>query len=119
MTTKRPDLYAILEIPPSATQAEISHAYRSLLRRHHPDTRQTGDNARATASDAALQQILAAYTVLRHPARRADYDREAKPRIHPAPAQSPQPPRHDRAYRQPPVVAGPVYWQSAPAPPAP
>jgi hypothetical protein len=34
MTTERPDLYAILGITPHATQAEISHAYRALLRRH-------------------------------------------------------------------------------------
>ena len=39
MTTKRIDLYAILGVPPDATLAEIGHAYRSLLRRHHPDTR--------------------------------------------------------------------------------
>jgi len=36
MTTKRLDPYAVLGVPPSATQAEISHAFRALLRRHHP-----------------------------------------------------------------------------------
>src|SRR4030095_13045867 len=44
MTTERPDLYAILGLAPSATQAEISHAYRSLLRQHHPDTRAPSTN---------------------------------------------------------------------------
>jgi len=31
MTTERADLYATLGVRPSATQAEISHAYRALL----------------------------------------------------------------------------------------
>jgi molecular chaperone DnaJ len=71
MTSKRPDLYAILEVSPHATQAEIGHAYRSLLRRHHPDTRAPVDESHSASSDAALQLILAAYTVLR--------DRPAEP----------------------------------------
>ena len=79
MTTERPDLYAILGVAPSATQAEISHAYRAMLRRHHPDTRDPADEAQSAMSDAALQQVLAAYTVLGDPTRRADYDRQAKP----------------------------------------
>ena len=53
--TKRPDLYAILEVPPSATQAEISHAYRALLRRHHPDTRAPDHESQSAASDTTLQ----------------------------------------------------------------
>ena len=119
MTSERPDLYAILDVSPHATQDEISHAYRSLLRRHHPDTRAPSDESQSALSDAALEQVLAAYTVLRHPARRAHYDRDAKPRIHQAPEQSPPQPKPNRAYGQPPIVAGPVYWQRAPAPHAP
>jgi hypothetical protein len=38
MTTRRPDLYAMLGARPSATRAEIGNAYRALFRRHHPDT---------------------------------------------------------------------------------
>jgi len=68
MTSKRPDLYAILEVSPHAIQAEIGHAYRSLLRRHHPDTRAPVDESHSDSSDAALQLILAAYPVLRDPA---------------------------------------------------
>ena len=51
------DLYAVLGLSRDATQAEISHAYRVLLRRHHPDTR-TRQTARSAPPDAALQQIL-------------------------------------------------------------
>jgi len=110
MTTKRPDLYAILGVRPSATPAEISHAYRALLRRHHPDTRTTDDETQDATSDTTLQQVLAAYTVLRDPARRADYDRETRPRAH-------QAPRHQQHARndygvpvQLPIIAGPVRW---------
>jgi curved DNA-binding protein CbpA len=34
-----PDPYLVLGVPPTATQAEITHAYRTHLRAHHPDTR--------------------------------------------------------------------------------
>ena len=78
MTTPT-DLYAILGLNRNATRAQISHAYRTLLRRYHPDTRTPGDRSRNTASDAILQQVLAAYAVLRDPARRADYDRHLTP----------------------------------------
>ncbi|HZC54073.1 MAG TPA: J domain-containing protein [Mycobacterium sp.] len=77
MTTEQPDLYAMLAVAPSATQAEISHAYRALLRQHHPDTRAPDDESRSAMSDTTLQQVLAAYTVLHDPAGRADYDRVA------------------------------------------
>ncbi len=33
------DYYAILELPQSATEEEIKHAYRVLARRYHPDSR--------------------------------------------------------------------------------
>ena len=111
MTSKRPDLYAILEVSPEATQAEIGHAYRSLLRRHHPDTRAPVDESHSDSSDAALQLILAAYPVLRDPARRAHYDREVRRRSQPPPRKPPPPLNQHRAYDQPPIVAGPVYWQ--------
>lgn len=110
MTTNRPDLYAILNVPPSATAAEISHAYRALLRRHHPDTRACDDESHNAASDTTLQQVLTAYTVLHDPARRADYDRTRT--RHPQ-AHQPQQPRTDHnphPQPQPPIVAGPVRW---------
>jgi len=109
MTTKQPDLYAILGVSPTATPAEISHAYRALLRRHPPDTRVSDDKSHGAGSDMALQQVLAAYTVLRDPARRADYDQETTPPRHPARRRQQAPNDHD-AYDQPPIVAGPVRW---------
>ena len=115
MTTERADLYATLGVRPSATQAEISHAYRALLRRYHPDTRPDDESQNAT-SDAALQHVLAAYTVLSDPARRADYDRERTPPSGPAPRESQQVLNEHSAYRQPPIVVGPVRWHRGPYP---
>jgi curved DNA-binding protein CbpA len=121
--TKRPDLYAILGVPPSATQAEISHAYRALLRRHHPDTRDPHDELQRAVSDAALQQVLAAYTVLHDPDRRAAYDQEneppAPPPARPARRRSQHAPNRHGEYGQQPIIAGPVRWHRARHPPAP
>jgi DnaJ-class molecular chaperone len=110
MTTERPDLYAVLGVPSTATQAEISHAYRAQLRHHHPDTRAAADETQGAVSDARLQDVLAAYWVLRDAARRADYDREARPRTSPARRRPQQAPDHDRPYSEPPIIAGPVRW---------
>jgi curved DNA-binding protein CbpA len=114
MTNELPDLYAILGVPPHASQTEISHAYRALLRRHHPDTRAPADESQSALSDAALQQVLAAYTMLGDPARRADYDKQVGPRSYPA-ARRPQQRRNRYdAHAQLPIVAGPVRWHSLP-----
>jgi DnaJ-class molecular chaperone len=75
------DHYAILGVDPDATDAQITHAYRVLLRRHHPDTRDVAatDGDQAATEDTRLQYVLAAYTVLHDPRRRADYDRYRRP----------------------------------------
>ena len=72
MARQNPDPYLVLGVSPAATQADITHAYRTRLRAHHPDTRHRP--ASQTADDD-LRQVLAAYNLLRDPARRADYDR--------------------------------------------
>lgn len=64
------DPYRVLGVSPSATQAQIVHAYRARLRAHHPDTR----NAPSPGDDEELRQVLAAYALLRDPARRAAHD---------------------------------------------
>ena len=72
MVRVNPDPYLVLGVSPTATQAEITHAYRTRLRAHHPDTRHT---PLSQTADDNLRQVLAAYALLRDPARRADYDR--------------------------------------------
>ena len=88
MARQNPDPYLVLGVSPTATQAEITHAYRTRLRAHHPDTRHPP--ASKTADDD-LRQVLAAYALLRDPARRADYDRATAHAATPPP-QRPQRP---------------------------
>jgi DnaJ-class molecular chaperone len=112
MTDQPPNPYAVLGVAHDASQDEISHAFRALLRRHHPDTR--GDVTGDDTSDLALRDVVAAYGVLRDPIRRAAYDRRQLER---ARRTSPEDPtvtvavRAQRSTPQPPIVAGPVTWQ--------
>jgi curved DNA-binding protein CbpA len=100
------DPYAVLGVLPTATQAEITHAYRRHLRDHHPDTRQTAHNSGA---DERLRQILAAYALLRDPHRRADYDRGHRVPNDTGPVRITV--THiDSGDEQPPLWAGPVHW---------
>ena len=103
MSSHQPDPYAVLGVDPTATAEQITHAYRALLRRHHPDTRAQSptDQMHAEpvhADDARLQLVLAAYAVLRDPAQRASYDRNRRP----------SPPRHpeQRQDQRPPAPPG-------------
>jgi curved DNA-binding protein CbpA len=72
MVRENPNPYLVLGVSPAATQGEIAHAYRTRLYAHHPDTR---PSVSSHAADERLRQVLAAYALLRDPARRADYDR--------------------------------------------
>jgi curved DNA-binding protein CbpA len=69
--------YTVLGVTPTATLAEISHAFRARLRSLHPDTRSVG------VGDAELRELLAAYEQLRDPDRRADYDQTATTAVKP------------------------------------
>lgn len=72
MTHDLPDYYAVLGVASTASRAEIAHAYRQRVRSQHPDTEQD-------AEPDGLREVIAAYAVLRDPARRADYDRQRGP----------------------------------------
>jgi putative acetyltransferase len=110
MTSQPRDLYTVLGVARDATQDEISHAFRTLLRRHHPDTR--GDVSPDT-SDSALRELVEAYGVLRDPVRRAAYDRRHLPATSPVSHPEPDVSVAVRAHRtaEPPFVAGPVRWE--------
>ncbi|KAF0960043.1 J domain-containing protein [Rhodococcus sp. T7] len=94
MTTES-NPYRVLGLTVEASPAQIARAYRRLLHAHHPDTRTT-QPATDPVADEELQRILAAYALLRDPARRAAYDRAAAEDPGPAPdrspAQAPRPP---------------------------
>lgn len=62
------DYYAILEVEPKADSAAIRLAYRSLMRRYHPDVNKSAD-----AIDKAMA-INEAYACLSDPEARASYD---------------------------------------------
>jgi curved DNA-binding protein CbpA len=73
MTAPLPDPYAMLGVTAEASDDDLDHAFRGLVRQLHPDTRtssESGDDA-----DQRLQEVLDAYATLRDPIRRAAYDR--------------------------------------------
>ena len=61
------DPYAVLEVLPSATAAEIKAAYRRLVKQHHPD---------AGGDDQRMLALNAAWEVLSDPERRRAHDRK-------------------------------------------
>jgi curved DNA-binding protein CbpA len=69
------DPYETLQVSRRAEPEVIAAAYRSLARKYHPDA-----NASAQSKER-MQEINAAYEILRDPVRRKAYDRE-----HPFPA---------------------------------
>ena len=88
------DYYAILEVSPSATSAEIKRSYRRLARLHHPDLNQD-------ALDTHIKRLNVAYEVLRDPLKRAAYDEQrAEEKRHVAP-QAEYQPRQERTKRKP------------------
>src|SRR5487761_1665904 len=60
------DYYKVLGVTSSATDKEITRAYRKLAKSHHPDTN--------PGSEERFKEISAAYDVLGDAARRKEYD---------------------------------------------
>ena len=75
-----PDPYKILQVDPEAEDEVIQAAYRRLAQKYHPD--------RATGSEAIARMVAinAAWELIGEPARRAAYDRSARPRSSAAPS---------------------------------
>jgi curved DNA-binding protein CbpA len=105
--TGEPDLYAVLGVQPDAAPADISRAYRELVRRHHPDRA-----AESTPDAEALDQVVTAYAVLRDPERRAEYDKRRRPirRVRRVSQPVNPPPSRD----EPPIRVGPVRYHRPP-----
>lgn len=56
--------YKILEISPSATDAEVKKAYRTMAKKYHPDKLQTDDTALKKGAQEKFQQVQAAYETI-------------------------------------------------------
>jgi curved DNA-binding protein CbpA len=90
---RRADCYAVLGVAPDESPDGIRHAYRLLVRRHHPD---------AGAADAErFRELTEAYEVLSDPERRRRYD-----------ASLPRPPRTG-AWPDAEPLAAPGTWPDA------
>src|SRR5712692_4546033 len=66
---KTKDYYEVLGVPRTATQKEISSAFRKLARKHHPDL-----NAGDKQSEAKFKEISEAHEVLSDAKKRKLYD---------------------------------------------
>lgn len=70
MSQLKRDHYGVLDVPRTASPAEIKAAYRRLALRWHPD-RNAGDRA----AEERFKEVSVAYAVLGDEAKRAHYDR--------------------------------------------
>ncbi|MBK9254061.1 MAG: J domain-containing protein [Saprospiraceae bacterium] len=67
------DYYKILEIPKTASEAEIKKAYRKLARKYHPDL-----NPNNKEAEKKFKEINEANEVLSDPVKRIKYDKHGK-----------------------------------------
>src|SRR5579885_2883146 len=63
------DYYKVLDVPKSATEAEIKKAYRRLAMKYHPDR-----NPNDREAEERFKEAKEAYEVLSEPSKRAVYD---------------------------------------------
>lgn len=68
MSVKYQDYYDTLGVARTASQEEISKAYRKLARQYHPDVNKAKD------AEARFRVVTEAYEVLKDPAKRKQYD---------------------------------------------
>ncbi len=67
--------YRLLDVPFSATRKEITSAYRTAMRRWHPDQFRGSDMAQA---EEYAKRLNLAYSVLSDPHKREEYDRSIR-----------------------------------------
>lgn len=71
------DWYALLEVSPEASPEVIHHAYRALVKQHHPDQ----FHGSAQAPHSRMADINQAYTILSDATQRARYDRRRRRQV--------------------------------------
>ena len=99
------NLYAILEVPPVASDEQIKAAYRYLVRLHHPDA---NPNRRAEA-EIQIKRIIEAYGILGNAEKRARYDSENRLGALDE-AETARYSAHPRAQGEPESLMGRVRW---------
>ena len=115
-----PDYYAALRVEPGATQQEISRAYRTLMRTHHPDVDGGAEGGAAVdreVKDNELLMIMQAFSVLRDPERREAYDRSMTRQKESGAAPRNVPVRKVHRHAEPSahtIRITPVRWESGP-----
>jgi len=65
------DFYEVLQVTPTCDAAMLEKAYRHFAQMYHPDHAETSDVDK-------FQEVTEAYSVLRDPSKRAEYDQEYK-----------------------------------------
>jgi len=112
MTALPLDPYVILGVTVEASDDDLDHAFRGLVRGLHPDTR-TSDIDDADDADRRLQELLNAYATLRDPIRRAAYDRAQAAALSVSSAAPSPRPRSSEAGASDaaPIRVGPVHWK--------
>ncbi|MGO9341142.1 MAG: molecular chaperone DnaJ [Acidimicrobiales bacterium] len=64
------DYYSVLGVPETASEKELTRAYRKLAKQYHPDTN--------PGAEERFKEITAAYDVVGDPAKRKEYDEVRK-----------------------------------------
>ena len=100
------DPYAVLEVSPTATDAEIKAAYRRLVKQHHPD---------AGGDDQRMLALNAAWEVLGDAERRRAHDRSrgARGRTTTAPDLRRAAAEHNKAVEEAAEAAEPIRVEGA------
>lgn len=72
-TPNNTELYNFLHVSKTATQEEITTAYRKLCRLYHPD-KHNRDEEKKKYAEVMQQKLQNAYEILKDPHKRAVYD---------------------------------------------
>jgi curved DNA-binding protein CbpA len=66
------DYYDILEISYNATDKEIKKSYLKLAKKYHPDV------YKSTVNAEHFKKVNEAFSIIKNPRKRADYDKKQK-----------------------------------------
>jgi curved DNA-binding protein CbpA len=79
MVGTQEDFYALLQIPPGASQDEVAAAYTRLKELYSPGRLEAGPPEFQELGARRRAELQTAYTILSDPARRAAYDQQRAP----------------------------------------